>query len=161
MSRFPCFLDFEASSLSIDSYPIEVAWSLDDGSIESHLISPAGIAEWTDWSPVSAKIHNIPRETLLAEGKPPSWVCARMNEQLSGKVLYTDSVNYDGMWLAELFAVCPETERRFMLGSIHDLLGHPRRFAELTPRARVMVPGQHRAAWDVEFLLKLWKLAQE
>lgn len=34
------FVDFEASSLNPDSYPIEVAWSIPDDSIESHLISP-------------------------------------------------------------------------------------------------------------------------
>ena len=35
------FLDFEASSLSDDSYPIEVGWAGEDGSTEQHLIRPA------------------------------------------------------------------------------------------------------------------------
>jgi hypothetical protein len=35
------FLDFEASSLSDESYPVEVAWVFEDGHAESHLIRPA------------------------------------------------------------------------------------------------------------------------
>src|SRR5947209_5891700 len=50
MDTLPPFLDFEASSLRSASYPIEVAWSHPDGSIESHLISPAGLGRCTDWS---------------------------------------------------------------------------------------------------------------
>ena len=41
----PSFIDFEASSLTVKSYPIEVAWNLEDGTIESHLISPAGVPD--------------------------------------------------------------------------------------------------------------------
>lgn len=41
------FLDFEASSLSKQSYPIEVAWVFEDGRSEEYLIRPAPI--WTDW----------------------------------------------------------------------------------------------------------------
>lgn len=40
------FLDFEASSLSDQSYPVEVAWVFQDGRTESHLINPA--PEWVD-----------------------------------------------------------------------------------------------------------------
>ena len=45
------FLDFEASSLGKKSYPIEVAWVFEDGTSESHLITPA--PEWTDWDPAA------------------------------------------------------------------------------------------------------------
>lgn len=46
---FPCFIDFEASSLEHNSYPIEVAWSDADGRIESWLIDTSGVPSWTDW----------------------------------------------------------------------------------------------------------------
>ena len=35
------FLDFEASSLSDHSYPIEIAWVFEDGRSQSHMIAPA------------------------------------------------------------------------------------------------------------------------
>ncbi|HEY7545418.1 MAG TPA: hypothetical protein VID27_11070 [Blastocatellia bacterium] len=103
MNPIPCFLDFEASSLAMESYPIEVAWSLEDGSIESHLISPASVVDWTDWDAEAEKVHGIPRDEIIAHGKPPAWVCQRMNEQLAGKTLYTDAPRFDGRWLARLF----------------------------------------------------------
>lgn len=62
------FLDFEASSLDEDSRPIEVGLSWIDRNLEvqtfESLIRPA--PEWTEhaWSPVSAKVHNIPRRDL-------------------------------------------------------------------------------------------------
>ena len=48
------FLDFEASSLSDDSYPIEVGWVFEDGRTEAHLIRPA--PAWTDWDPAAEAI---------------------------------------------------------------------------------------------------------
>lgn len=60
------FLDFEASSLSKQSYPIEVAWVFEDGRHRSHLIRPT--PEWTDWSHEAEQIHGISRSLLLTEG---------------------------------------------------------------------------------------------
>ena len=99
----PLFLDIEASSLGSASYPIEVAWSCPDASIESHLISPAGIASWTDWSMAAERLHGLSREQLLTEGKSPAWVARRLNEQLAGQTLHSDNPDYDWFWLEELF----------------------------------------------------------
>ena len=60
------FLDFEASSLSDESYPIEIGWAGEDGSTEQHLIRPA--PGWTDWSATAEAVHRIERDQLLAEG---------------------------------------------------------------------------------------------
>jgi hypothetical protein len=60
------FLDFEASSLSKQSYPIEVAWVFEDGESEEYLIRLAPL--WTDWDPAAEAIHHIRRATLLADG---------------------------------------------------------------------------------------------
>src|SRR5262245_10381901 len=98
MSRIPRFLDFEASSLSVNSYPIEVAWSLEDGSIEQHLISPAAFEGWTDWDPKAEQVHGISREELLTNGESPKSVCGRMNSELFGETVYSDAALYDGMW---------------------------------------------------------------
>jgi hypothetical protein len=55
------FLDFEASSLSDRSYPVEVAWVFQDGRSESHLIRPA--TEWTDWDDEAEAIHGTVKPT--------------------------------------------------------------------------------------------------
>ena len=105
MYPLPIFLDIEASSLGSRSYPIEVAWNTPDGTVEAHLISPAAIARWTDWSVQAEQLHGLSREVLYQEGKAPAWVGRRLNQQLAGHVVYSDDPEYDGMWLAELFAV--------------------------------------------------------
>ena len=76
--ELPSFIDFEASSLSDKSYPMEVAWSLSDGSIEARLISPEGISQWTDWSKDAQAVHGIRREDLLVWGSrfSVSWATA-------------------------------------------------------------------------------------
>ena len=63
------FLDFEASSLSKDSYPIEVGWAGEDGSTEAHLIRPA--PDWTDWDAANgtcSKSGNSNKSDCIADG---------------------------------------------------------------------------------------------
>jgi hypothetical protein len=67
----PRFLDVEASSLSMDSYPIEIAWSDHCGGIESHLINPYGIKEWIDWDYNAQQMHGINRKQCQEEGLLP------------------------------------------------------------------------------------------
>ena len=61
------FLDFEASSLSDKSYPVEVGWVWEDGTEEAHLIRPA--PHWTDWDMKAQEIHGIPRAELEQTGE--------------------------------------------------------------------------------------------
>ncbi len=61
------FLDFEASSLALDSWPIEVDLNWIDRNFEVQtyhsLIQP--VPEWPEhaWSPASAVAHDIPHPT--------------------------------------------------------------------------------------------------
>jgi hypothetical protein len=93
-------LDFEASSLSDDSYPIEVGWAAEDGGCEAHLIRPA--PDWTDWDPQAEEIHGIARDRLDAEGEPHDAVARRMVEALSGHDLYATAPSWDGKWMSVL-----------------------------------------------------------
>ncbi|WP_201098738.1 hypothetical protein [Thiocystis minor] len=169
----PGFLDFEASSLASASNPIEVAWSLPDGGIESHLISPASIDRWTDWSAQAERLHGISRARLLAEGKSPMWVCRRLNEQLAGRMVYTDAPEYDGVWLNELFSACWGGAPSFTLASADELLvgmlaprfvNHAdsvRELAAIKCKVRQRLPQRHRAGWDVEYLVELWRIVNQ
>jgi hypothetical protein len=94
------FLDFEASSLSKRSYPIEVAWVFQDGRSESHLIAPA--PGWDDWSATAEAIHGISRERLLESGEPHRAVAARMVEALDGHDLFASAPSWDGKWMSYL-----------------------------------------------------------
>jgi hypothetical protein len=94
------FLDFEASSLGKEGYPIEVAWVFASGGEESHLIRPA--PSWTDWDPESEATHHLTREQLISEGTPHDEVAKRMLDVLSGHALYATAPSWDGQWLSRL-----------------------------------------------------------
>lgn len=94
------FLDFEASSLRDDSYPIEVGWVFEDGREEAHLIRPA--PSWTDWDVSAEGVHGIGRETLLAEGEPHEAVARRVLDELAPHAVYVGAPSWDGRWLSVL-----------------------------------------------------------
>jgi hypothetical protein len=94
------FLDFEASSLSKHSYPIEVAWVFEDGRSEAYLIRPA--PGWDDWDPASEAIHHISRPQLEAEGAPHDEVARTMVANLAGHDLLASAPSWDGKWLSAL-----------------------------------------------------------
>ena len=94
------FLDFEASSLGKQGYPIEVAWVLIDGQEESHLIRPD--PSWNDWDDEAERIHGISRNRLVVEGRMVDDVAQRMLDALSGRTLYATAPSWDGKWLSKL-----------------------------------------------------------
>ena len=162
--NLPCFIDFEASSLQVDSYPTEVAWSTPEGVIESHLINPCSVEEWTDWDPGAQAITGISRKLLREQGRPPAWVCERMNEVLAGRTLYSDAVLFDGFWLGVLFEQSECGPPTFGMGDLFLMVerrtGLPReRVLHCLEAGRVEVGKAHRAAWDVEAHLAGWRLA--
>lgn len=94
------FLDFEASSLAKDSYPIEVGWVFEDGRSEGILIRPA--PEWTDWDMRAQAVHQLDRGLLLREGRAHSDVAAHMLAELGGHDLFASAPSWDGKWLSVL-----------------------------------------------------------
>jgi hypothetical protein len=94
------FLDFEASSLSDRSHPIEVAWVFEDGRSEGYLIAPA--PAWNDWDDAAEAIHGISRAVLEAEGHPHEVIANRMVEALTGHDLFASAPSWDGKWLSVL-----------------------------------------------------------
>jgi hypothetical protein len=62
------FLDFEASSLEPDYWPIEIGLARvhrdNTISIDNDLIRPHPTWDQTLWSPISAEVHGIPQSAL-------------------------------------------------------------------------------------------------
>lgn len=164
----PCFLDCEASGLGVDSYPIEIAWSYPDGSIESHLLNPALIPEWTYWDHGAERVHGLTREYLETHGEDPREVALRMNTCLEGQTLYSDSKAFDGFWLQGLYEAVG-MEMTFSVGCLYKellakvlpkyVLQDPVELNQLMDKAKKEIRGrEHRAAWDVEYLKSLYSL---
>jgi len=96
------FLDFEASSLSPESFPVEVAWMTENGQSETHLIRPA--PGWADWSPTAEGVHGLSRDLLAREGRPVEAVARRVLDVLGaqGVVVASDAARWEQRWLDRL-----------------------------------------------------------
>ena len=168
----PSFIDFEASGLGPRSYPIEVAWSGADGSVEEcWLIRPEAAYGWPleeAWEASAERVHGISFEELVRHGRSADWIAVRMNAQLAGRTVYADGGAYDKVWCEQLFAAAG-LEMAFRIGDYWELLldllppARTRRFgwqAALQEAAWKRVSGRrHRADTDVHYLVALYRLA--
>ncbi len=166
------FLDLEASSLSWNSYPIEIAWGNSLDNIENYLISPKNIKEWTDWSGDSEGLHGISRAMLMEKGVEPSVICSKFQQASQGCEVYTNNPCWDAMWLHKLFyfagqdipsvdikhsdelfskTLCTSTEKR--LEGLYFCLKLKRRVSD-------EMRNRHRASVDVEYLIRTYNLAK-
>jgi hypothetical protein len=164
-------IDFEASSLSEKSYPIEVAWGNSQASIKSRLINPKNIPNWVEWDHSSEAIHGIKRDELLKLGISPNVVAKEMVKDLSGKLVLADGGSHDVKWKNRLLAVtkykediititdynwyCLEMLNTLKVSapSVHFLAARDK-FEESNPRP-------HRAAGDVEWIFCFHKFLLE
>jgi len=166
------FLDFEASSLAKDSFPIEVAWVFEDGRSRTCLIRPA--ENWTDWSSEAEGIHGIGRDMLLAEGIPVEVLAAEMIETLSGHSLYASAPSWDGKWLSVLLRAAGLPRHALRLKKSDDAFLDAAR-ARMGPNASEteiadLVAGvvasteprllPHRALPDAKLELERWNLVR-
>jgi hypothetical protein len=168
------FLDFEASSLGKDGYPIEVAWVLSTGAEESHLIRPD--PTWTDWDLEAETIHGLSRDRLNADGTPVAVVAQRMMSVLSGYALYATAPSWDGKWLSRLLraaglprhalrlddteAAHRQTMHEILLGmhvpaELHDGLMESV-LSQAQRKDDELGPAEHRALADARREQRLW-----
>lgn len=159
------FLDFEASSLGDNSYPIEVGWVFEDGREESHLIRPA--PDWTDWDDGAQAIHGIARARLIAEGEAHDMVARRVLDELAPHTVYVSAPSWDGKWLSVLLRAggFPRHAMRFhdsdeaMMAAALKGLSEPAVAAEMVERLRreaAARPIAHRALEDARAERRLW-----
>jgi hypothetical protein len=153
-------IDFEASSLDVMGYPIEVGvaqWGALGEPIRgwSTLIRPTD--DWTrngHWSSSSAKVHGLRGRDLLADGWAPERVARSLNDMLGPQgIAWCDGGPYDAHWMRALFRAAG-VEPRFILGDWHRLasmLGKTER--DLVFDWLERQPTRHRARADAEQLL--------
>lgn len=161
------FMDFEASGLDKQkSYPIEVAWSNTDGSIESYLIRPE--PSWTYWDNlVEVEIHGISREQLFDEGLSAEWVVGRMRGKLKDQAVYVDGGEMDMFWCQRLFQYKGYAVKLpFSLRDFDNLLvfefgtwtvTDQDKMLPIKMKARDEAGGIHRAACDVKYLQAIYQ----
>jgi hypothetical protein len=159
------FLDFEASSLNKQSYPIEVGWVLEDGTGEGHLIRPA--PAWTDWDDTAQAVHGISREQLELEGEAHDVVCARLVQVFEGNMVYASAPSWDGHWLSMLLRAAGrprhllrlrDSEEAFVAAARQHAGAEiaAQRITEVRQRANAL-PVAHRAVDDARREWSIWR----
>ena len=161
------FLDFEASSLSKQSYPIEVGWVGEDGSGEAHLIRPA--AGWTEWDERAAAVHGITRDQLEREGEAHDAVCARLLQMFEGNDVLASAPSWDGHWLSMLLRAAgrprhlvrlQDTEIAFVAAA--EARGGDSAASIAFARAKIdAAPVGHRALADARREWSIWRTIVE
>jgi hypothetical protein len=152
-------LDFEASSLSTQSWPIEIglSWIQSDTVQTWHsLIRPASEWNLADWSPQSAAVHGIPLSDL-EDAPSASNVAQEFLNILEGRQLVSDAPEFEARWLSRLLTAGGEDQ----LPPIEDFDGVS--FAMYSGYALDMVyetverrPAPHRAGPDSARLARGW-----
>ena len=155
-------LDFEASSLSNESWPIEVGLSwLENGDVRtwSSLIRPAPNWELPDWSLQSAAVHGIALKNLHSAPSAVE-VLDDLLKNLAGKTPVSDAPVFEARWLSRLF----KAGSRTIIPSIKDY--HEISFSNFSGLALDMVyeslerhPAPHRAGPDSARLANAWRKA--
>lgn len=138
------FIDFEASGIAPDSYPIEVAVVFPGGEYQS-LIQPARY--WDHWSYDAQDMHQITREQLILEGTPALEVATAMNHLFDGKILCSDNPA-DCFWLEVLYEAAG-IEATFEVKPLETFIGREPAATALALRPAFL---DHRALGDVRAL---------
>ncbi|WP_124110809.1 exonuclease domain-containing protein [Palleronia sp. THAF1] len=161
------FIDFEASSLAPNSWPIEIglSWIEPDGSITSvgKLIRPAPTWPETAWSDKSAAVHRIPRSDL--DGAEPAETVARWAVEAIGDAqLIADAPRFDQHWLDRLLTTM-EDAPKLQIEDFHQVAwtaftddGNPISAAlDAVYEKRERRRTSHRAAKDAADLAHSWR----
>jgi len=163
------FLDFEASSLAKDSFPVEVAWVFEDGRSRTRLLRPA--PGWTDWSPDAERVHGLSRARLETEGAPVEAVGREMVETLGDHRLFASAPSWDGKWLSVLLRGAGLPRHALRLGKSDDAFVEAAREVLDGDEASALVAKiiaetepaihPHRALADATLELDRWRRVKE
>lgn len=158
------FVDFEASSLEPESWPVEIGLSwIEDQTVKSwsSLIRPDPAWSMEAWSDVSAEIHGIPLEDLHVAPSARD-VAKEFIVLKSGKILLSDAPEFESRWATRLVHVvmdCPEVQfYHFDNAAAHFFDGYA---LDCLYERLERLHAPHRAGDDAERLAKAFLRAME
>lgn len=173
VDSFPVFYDCEASSL--DGFPIEIGWAFVDREIgqiqsEAHLIKPASTWDLVGlWDPEAQALHGISVHALMATGRPPVEIAARMNAALAGAELVADDSKDEG-WVRQLFdaagldpgfTISRTNANALTTQAAQDLGWDAATYEAAKRKADALAPHVHRAEADARHWATLWQLISQ
>lgn len=116
---YPIILDFEASGLASESYPIQVAILIDGDQCFDWFIQP--MSDWDYWDLNAEAIHGYSRPYIIDKGVSVKRVAAELNERLDGHTVFSDAAKWDRFWLGRLYEAANLTPS-FELIDLSELL---------------------------------------
>ena len=154
------FIDFEASSLSRHSWPIELGWAVvESGRVviaNSRLIKPAPTWDVADWSPVSEDLHGITLAVLERDGQCAHAVWQEFQRDLTGvDALFCDAPAYDGFWCRRLGGAAGTPDQGLYIRHFANLFSDMNRALTEWARAKRQHTA-HRAGPDALQLARFW-----
>jgi hypothetical protein len=159
------FIDFEASSLSTETWPIEIglAWIDPAGRLqaEGRLIRPDAGWPQDDWSAESQRVHGIAR-TELDNADPAAEVARWAVRTIGHATLVSDAPVHDQVWLDRLTGTIggdpalriEDFDRAARTWFVGDPVNHA--LVALYDELR-RHPTPHRAAADARNLARAWR----
>ncbi len=157
------FIDFEASSLDLDSWPVEAAMLSTWGQADAFLIQRHPSWSMRAWDRRSANIHGIALADLQEKGEDWEAGLARLEANAQGHPVFSDAAEFDQHWLDRLAAAAGRAAP-FRIRDWHEALPSglkPRVWRAIRAEAGMLAPRAHRAAADTKFMLEVWRLAWE
>ena len=159
------FIDFEASSLDPDSFPVEVGWcGVDPSDSGGAIIQPHPSWVGRRWDEGAEGLHKLTRERIVTEGLTPQAAHALAEAALQGAAVFSDAPAYDQRWHDELAYAALGRHgargRRITIRPIEELWGVIARRRGMSPEAVMDIanavdaamPSLHRAAVDASRL---------
>ncbi len=153
---YPSILDFEASGLDAESYPIQVAVLLNGAESYDWFIEPE--PSWRYWDPVAESIHGYSRQEIIAKGLPVIEVAVALNHQLKDQTVFCDALEWDGFWLRRLFDAA-FIQPCFELHDLSELLSNSQIKEYRHKLEKIAASGnyrQHHAEEDVKLILEAY-----
>jgi hypothetical protein len=130
----PVILDFEASSLAAESYPIS-AGLLVNGKVHYWIIKPK--PTWVDWSLPSQAVHGFRRSHLVDHGTDAELVFREIIDLIGNENVYSDNPHWESFWLGIL------GKHTVVFSNIYD------RFPNLAYDRLVMVRDEIYTKWGL------------
>lgn len=168
------FIDFEASGLNKNSWPIELGmgWRNESGAwtIESRLIRPHDTWSMDFWEPEAEAVHGISRAEL-DDAPTAAEVAQWYLEMATDRTVISDFPDYDGRWADLLLAPEKRPNPYFPAGPYISHFFHNAAQSTFSDDAFMALmlgegefakprPKVHRAAGDVRILTDLWDTLQ-
>ena len=109
-------IDFDASGLDEESYPISVG--LYNGEKSFYLLIKPD-SSWQHWDNKAELIHKLTRQKLNTEGATIYNVASTLNNILNNETVYCDALDWDSFWCQRLFNTA-EVKQCFTIAGIQE-----------------------------------------